>query len=168
MWTNILDLPIYDCKILSIFIFVELCIVAFLTILHHNEIMELKKRILPTTILTVLSENHKDADKHLQKLTDKLTEKKRVFQRYRTEIKNLENILSDVENKTLSYRDRYRFVMTALKKDVRKTEIEMKMLHGHISKLSFRREELKNEVLKQGEDYRRLIDNFAKDLGHNE
>ncbi|XP_012220812.1 uncharacterized protein [Linepithema humile] len=156
MWTNILDLPIYDCKILSIFIFVELCIVAFLTILHHNEIMELKKR------------NHKDADKHLQKLTDKLTEKKRVFQRYRTEIKNLENILSDVENKTLSYRDRYRFVMTALKKDVRKTEIEMKMLHGHISKLSFRREELKNEVLKQGEDYRRLIDNFAKDLGHNE
>jgi len=47
------------------------------------------------------------------------------FQRYRTEIKNHENILSDVENKTLSYRDRYRSLMTDLKKDVHKTEIEV-------------------------------------------
>ncbi|XP_026828118.1 uncharacterized protein LOC113561397, partial [Ooceraea biroi] len=90
------------------------------------------------------------------------------LQQSRTEIKNIENVLSDVENKTLSCRDRYRSIMTAIKRDVRKTEIEMKMLQDHASKLSLRREELKNEILKQGQDYQRMIDNFAKDFGNKE
>ncbi|XP_072748866.1 uncharacterized protein [Anoplolepis gracilipes] len=124
MWT-ILDF--YSLKILWIFTFVELCIMAFLILLNNTEIMEMKKRILYTKVVSTVSLK---------------------LQRSRNEIKNIENVLPDVENKSLFCRDRYKSIIAGLKKDVRKTEVEMKMLQDHISRLSFRREELKYEILK--------------------
>ncbi|KAH0952144.1 hypothetical protein HN011_011341 [Eciton burchellii] len=128
---------------------------------------ELRKRILPTRPTAPLK-NHENVDRNIAELSERLAKETRELQRSRTEIKNVENVLSDVGNKTLSCRDRYRSIMIALKKDVRKTEIEMKTLQDHASKLSLRREELKNEILKQGQDYQKMIDNFTKNFGTND
>ncbi|KAM0732125.1 hypothetical protein ACS0PU_001667 [Formica fusca] len=54
-----------------------------------------------------------------------IMELKKRFQRSRDEIKNVENVLSDVENKTLFCRDRYKSIIAGLKKDVHKTEVEI-------------------------------------------
>lgn len=48
------------------------------------------------------------------------------LQRSHCEIKNAEKVLSDLENKTSSCRDGYRSLVIELKKDVRKTEEEVR------------------------------------------
>lgn len=49
------------------------------------------------------------------------------LQRSQNEIKNAERVLSDLESKTSTCRDRYRTLMTELKKDIRKTEDEVRV-----------------------------------------
>ncbi|XP_029676645.1 uncharacterized protein LOC115243643 [Formica exsecta] len=124
VWTI---LNFYNLKILCIFTFVELCIMAFLILLVR------KYHFLS----------------YLESISNYMFISAIQFQRSRDEIKNVENVLSDVENKTLFCRDRYKSIIAGLKKDVHKTEVEMKMLMDHVSRLCFQREELtRNEILK--------------------
>ncbi|XP_076173816.1 uncharacterized protein LOC143149900 isoform X2 [Ptiloglossa arizonensis] len=139
MWFVLL--AVYAFKILCIFGFIVYCVVAFLMIMIRESV-----------------------DDKLDVLTEKLTEKEHALQRSHCEIKNAEKILSDLEKKTSTCRDRYRLLMTELKKDVRKTEEEVKTLQNQISCLSVRRETLRNEALKQQEDYQKMLNNFTKEL----
>ncbi|KOC68603.1 hypothetical protein WH47_06394 [Habropoda laboriosa] len=54
--------------------------------------------------------------------------------------------------------------MVELKKDIRKTEEEVKTLQTQISNLSNRREALRSEVLKQQEDYQKMLSSFSTEL----
>nr|XP_031829573.1 uncharacterized protein LOC116425685 isoform X2 [Nomia melanderi] len=151
-------LTIYIFKILCIFLFVVYSINIFLMamIIAKSEILQPEYPI----------EMHENVDDKLNMLSEKLTEKEQALQRSHCEIKNAEKVLTDLENKTSSYRDRYRSLMSELKKDVQKIENEVKTLQSHISTLSLRRESLKAEVIKQQEDYQKMLNNFTKELKH--
>ncbi|XP_017759296.1 PREDICTED: uncharacterized protein LOC108550146 [Eufriesea mexicana] len=154
-------------KIICIFIFIIYCVVTFLLVMYNARTEELRKCILPQNInleVEFLIESRDSVDDKLEVLTEKLTEKVHVLQNSQCEIKNTEKVLTDLENKTLFCRDRYRPLMIELKKDIRKTEDEVKTLQNQISNLSFRRESLRSEVLKQQEDYQKMLNNFSKEL----
>ncbi|KAG7209748.1 hypothetical protein KM043_011372 [Ampulex compressa] len=64
------------------------------------------------------------------------------------EIQRAENAWSIIEAKTSCRWDRYNSIMTELKKNVCETKQEAKLLQNQVQNLTFRREALKNEVLK--------------------
>ncbi|XP_076292777.1 uncharacterized protein LOC143214997 isoform X5 [Lasioglossum baleicum] len=141
-------LAIYIFKILCVFLFVVYCVVTFLMVMYNARLGELKECIY--------------VDEKLGVLTKKLSETEHPRSHY--EIRNADKVLTDLENKTSNYRDRYRTLMSELKKDVRKIEGEVKTLQNHISILSLRREALRSEVIKQQEDYQMMLSNFTKEL----
>ncbi|XP_017798505.1 PREDICTED: uncharacterized protein LOC108579471 [Habropoda laboriosa] len=154
-------------KIIGIFIFIVYCVVAFLMVMYNDRMEELRKCVVlqDTSLKTEFPiESHDSIDNKLEVLTEKLTQKERVLQRSQCEIKNAEKVLNDLENKTSSCRDRYRSLMVELKKDIRKTEEEVKTLQTQISNLSNRREALRSEVLKQQEDYQKMLSSFSTEL----
>ncbi|XP_076647704.1 uncharacterized protein LOC143356139 isoform X2 [Halictus rubicundus] len=144
-------LAIYIFKILCVFLFVVYCVVTFLMVM-----ITAKGEILKSNPLTIY------VDEKLGVLTKKLSETEHPRSHY--EIRNADKVLTDLENKTSNYRDRYRTLMSELKKDVRKIEGEVKTLQNHISVLSLRREALRSEVIKQQEDYQMMLKNFTKEL----
>ncbi|CAK9833570.1 hypothetical protein ANTRET_LOCUS10232 [Anthophora retusa] len=154
-------------KAMCIFIFVVYCVVAFLMVMYNDQIEELRKYVVlqdtrPKAEFSI--ECHNSIDNKLEVLTEKLTQKERALQRSQCEIKNAEKVFNDLENKTFSCRDRYRSLMVELKKDIRKTEEEVETLQTQISELSIRREALRSDVLKQQEDYQKMLSNFSKEL----
>ncbi|XP_068982693.1 uncharacterized protein [Bombus flavifrons] len=132
---------VFTFKLMCIFIFVIYCVATFLLVMSRESV-----------------------DDKLEVLTEKLTEKERVLQKSQCEIKNAEKALTDLENKTSSCQDRYRSLMIELKKDIRETEDEVRTLQNQISNLSIRREALRSEVLKQQEDYQKMLSGFSKEL----
>nr|XP_033336382.1 uncharacterized protein LOC117226295 isoform X2 [Megalopta genalis] len=181
-------LAIYILKILCVFLFVVYCVVTFLMVMYNARLEELKDCI--TAKDEILESDYPlkfYVDEKLGIITKKITEKEQLLQRSHYEIKNAEKILTDLENKTSNYRDGYKLLMSELKKDVRKIEGEVKTLQNHISSLSFRREVLRNEVMKvisfntikktntnaftkkfmlfqQQEDYQKMLNNFTREL----
>ncbi|XP_033336389.2 uncharacterized protein LOC117226295 isoform X2 [Megalopta genalis] len=158
-------LAIYILKILCVFLFVVYCVVTFLMVMYNARLEELKDCI--TAKDEILESDYPlkfYVDEKLGIITKKITEKEQLLQRSHYEIKNAEKILTDLENKTSNYRDGYKLLMSELKKDVRKIEDEVKTLQNHISSLSFRREVLRNEVMKQQEDYQKMLNNFTREL----
>ncbi|XP_054007583.1 uncharacterized protein LOC128891798 isoform X1 [Hylaeus anthracinus] len=190
MWFVLLTVYIFE--ILCIFVFVVYCVVAFLLVMvriffircncvyfelinniidnttkYQTRTEELRKCVVfqNENLETEFPvEGHESVDDKLEVLTEKLTEKERTLQRSHCEIKNAERVLTDLEKKTSTCRDRYRSLMTELKKDVQKTEEEVKMLQNQISSLSVRREVLRNEAIKQQEEYQKMLNNFTKEL----
>ncbi|XP_017884528.1 uncharacterized protein LOC108627683 [Ceratina calcarata] len=165
MWHVLLSVCTF--KIVCIFVFIVYCVVTFLLIVYKAQTEELKKYIVPQEKIVEIGfpiEIRDSVDDKLEVLTEKLTEKERALQKSQCEIKNAEKVLSDLENKTSSCRDRYRSLMMELKKDIRKTEDEVRTLQNQISNLSIRREALRTEVLKQQEDYQKMLNNFSKEL----
>ncbi|XP_043508731.1 uncharacterized protein LOC122528074 isoform X2 [Frieseomelitta varia] len=148
-------------KVMCIFIFVIYCVVSFLLVMYNSQTEELRKYIVPQD--TSL-ESCESMDDKLEVLTEKLTEKEYALQKSQYEIKNAGKMLTDLENKTSSCRDRYRSLMIELKNDIRKIEDEVRMLQTQISNLSIQREALRREVLKQQEDYQKMLGNFSKEL----
>ncbi|XP_026828309.1 uncharacterized protein LOC105276326 isoform X2 [Ooceraea biroi] len=68
---------LYLCfKILWVFTFVELCIVAFIMLLHNTDMAELKKRILPTGPTASLK-NHENVDRNIVELSERLAKERR-------------------------------------------------------------------------------------------
>ncbi|XP_076292775.1 uncharacterized protein LOC143214997 isoform X4 [Lasioglossum baleicum] len=145
-------LAIYIFKILCVFLFVVYCVVTFLMVMITAK-GEILQSDYPLKIYV---------DEKLGVLTKKLSETEHPRSHY--EIRNADKVLTDLENKTSNYRDRYRTLMSELKKDVRKIEGEVKTLQNHISILSLRREALRSEVIKQQEDYQMMLSNFTKEL----
>ncbi|XP_043263331.1 uncharacterized protein LOC122403702 [Colletes gigas] len=167
MWFVLL--AVYSFEIFCIFVFVVYCVVTFLMIMYQTRTEELRKCIAPDSKnleAELPVEVREIVDDNLEVLTEKLTEKERVLQQSHYEIKSAEKVLSDLEQKTSSCRDRYKSLMSDLKKDVRKTEEEVKTLQNQISSLSVRREVFRNEALKQQEDYQKMLNNFTKELEH--
>ncbi|XP_016771873.1 uncharacterized protein LOC108000649 isoform X2 [Apis cerana] len=165
MWFILFAICIF--KITCIFIFIIYCVVTFLLVMYNAQTEELKKCIVPqdTNVEEEFPIESRDSvDDKLEILTEKLTEKEHVLQKSQCEIKDAEKVLTDLENKTSSCRDRYRSLMIDLKKDIRKTEDEVRMLQNQISSLSIRREALRSEVLKQQEDYQKMLNSFSKEL----
>ncbi|XP_026828308.1 uncharacterized protein LOC105276326 isoform X1 [Ooceraea biroi] len=73
---------LYLCfKILWVFTFVELCIVAFIMLLHNTDMAELKKRILPTGPTASLKVsyrlNHENVDRNIVELSERLAKERR-------------------------------------------------------------------------------------------
>ncbi|XP_078035916.1 uncharacterized protein LOC144469464 isoform X2 [Augochlora pura] len=158
-------LAIYIFKILCVFLFVVYCVVTFLMVMYNARLEELKECIAAKDVILETDYPLKIyVDERLGIITKKLTEKEQLLQRSHYEIKNAEKILTDLENKTSNYRDRYKLLMSELKKDVRKIEGEVKTLQNHISSLSIRREALRSEVIKQQEDYQKMLNNFTREL----
>ncbi|XP_076292773.1 uncharacterized protein LOC143214997 isoform X2 [Lasioglossum baleicum] len=156
-------LAIYIFKILCVFLFVVYCVVTFLMVMYNARLGELKECI--TAKGEILQSDYPlkiYVDEKLGVLTKKLSETEHPRSHY--EIRNADKVLTDLENKTSNYRDRYRTLMSELKKDVRKIEGEVKTLQNHISILSLRREALRSEVIKQQEDYQMMLSNFTKEL----
>ncbi|XP_076391281.1 uncharacterized protein LOC100882789 isoform X2 [Megachile rotundata] len=165
MW--LISLTFYSLKILCIFVFVVYCVIAFLMIMYNNRIEELKKCIAVPNVNSeaeFLIETRDSVEDRLEALTEKLTEKEHVLERSHCEVNRTEMVLSDLENKTSTCHDRYRLLMIELKNDIRKTEDEVKTLQNQISGLSIRRETLKNDAIKQQEDYQKMLNNFTKEL----
>ncbi|KAL2740405.1 DNA repair protein RecN-like [Vespula squamosa] len=134
---------------------------------NNDDKEELKKRILDegrNNEITTFNENQENMDMKLQTLTEKLTEKERMLKQSQYKIKSVEKALNDIENKTSTCRSRYKSLMSDLKLDVHKTEEEVKSLQSQVSNLSLRREELKKEVVKQQEEYEKMLIHFTKDL----
>ncbi|KAK9302262.1 hypothetical protein QLX08_005691 [Tetragonisca angustula] len=154
-------------KVMCIFIFVIYCVVSFLLVMYNSQTEELRKYIVPQDTSSEVGfsiESCESMDDKLEVLTEKLTEKEYALQKSQYEIKNAGKMLTDLENKTSSCRDRYRSLMIELKKDIRKIEDEVRMLQTQISNLSIQREALRSEVLKQQEDYQKMLGNFSKEL----
>ncbi|XP_068982689.1 uncharacterized protein [Bombus flavifrons] len=158
---------VFTFKLMCIFIFVIYCVATFLLVMYNAQTEELRRCIVPQdTNLDVEfpTGSRESVDDKLEVLTEKLTEKERVLQKSQCEIKNAEKALTDLENKTSSCQDRYRSLMIELKKDIRETEDEVRTLQNQISNLSIRREALRSEVLKQQEDYQKMLSGFSKEL----
>ncbi|XP_046143557.1 uncharacterized protein LOC114876301 isoform X2 [Osmia bicornis bicornis] len=165
MWLVVLIF--YTLKILCIFIFIMYCVITFLMVMYNNEIEELRKCIAipnanPEAEFPI--ENRDSVDDKLEVLTEKLAEKEHVLQRSHCAVNHAEMVLNDLENKTSTCRDRYRILMIDLKEDIRKTEDEVKTLQDQISNLSIRREALRGEVIKQQENYQKMLSNFTKEI----
>nr|XP_050855918.1 DNA repair protein RecN-like [Vespula vulgaris] len=165
MWTVILTF--FISKTSWIFLFVVLYIATFIVILNNDDKERLKKRILDegkNAEIITFNKNQENMDIKLQTLTERLTEKERMLKQSQYKIKSVEKALNDIENKTSTCRSRYKSLMSDLKLDVHKTEEEVKSLQSQVSNLSLRREELKKEVVKQQEEYEKMLIQFTKDL----
>ncbi|XP_076751423.1 uncharacterized protein LOC143423755 isoform X2 [Xylocopa sonorina] len=187
MWFILLAICTF--KITCMFVFIVHCVVTFLLIVvrfifvycnsqllaltnpvliaikYNAQTEELKKCIVPqdTDVEAVLRIKNRGSVGKLEVLAEKLAEKERVLQKSQCKIKNARKLLCDSENKTSSCRHRYCSLTIELKRDIRKTEDEVRTLQNEISDLSIRREALRGEVLKQ-EDYQKMLNNFTKEL----
>ncbi|CAL7945590.1 unnamed protein product [Xylocopa violacea] len=164
MWFILLAICTF--KITCMFIFIVYCVVTFLLIMYNAQTEELKKCIVPqdTNVETELRIESRDSVDELEVLAEKLAEKERALQKSQCKIKNAKKVLCDSENRTSSCRHRYCSLTIELKRDIRKTEDEVRTLQNEISDLSMRREALRGEVLKQQEDYQKMLNNFTEEL----
>ncbi|KAG7209747.1 hypothetical protein KM043_011372 [Ampulex compressa] len=122
MWSTIIYS--YTFVLLWVLDFVMFCTATLLMIAHNTQLNELKKCILSKNV-------------HVE--SPNVTE---------CEIQRAENAWSIIEAKTSCRWDRYNSIMTELKKNVCETKQEAKLLQNQVQNLTFRREALKNEVLK--------------------
>ncbi|XP_066597301.1 uncharacterized protein PF3D7_1120000-like [Prorops nasuta] len=159
--------------LLSVIIFVSI----FLTTVYSDQKDELQKSIFPSA---KQRENHMSPEfflfcfqrqesifENLNKITKKLTEKKQMLKESQSQIKNVEETLNEMTNKTIHCHDRYKSLMFDLKKDVYRTEEEVKTLQLQVMSLNAQRESLKNEVKKQQEICRKELLHFTKELERN-
>ncbi|XP_024942501.1 uncharacterized protein LOC107269454 isoform X2 [Cephus cinctus] len=166
VWPIIMQLCSF--KMLWIFYFIVSCITTFLMVMYKSREDELKESILPND-----NKDHKPTSGEVIKivcdklhaLSEKLAAKEHTL---KESIKSTEKVLNDIDNKSVSMiEDRYRDLMIDLKKNLMKTEQEVKSLQDEVTSLSLRRENLKNDVLKQQEDYHKMLATFNKDLESN-
>ncbi|XP_015598798.1 uncharacterized protein LOC107269454 isoform X3 [Cephus cinctus] len=140
VWPIIMQLCSF--KMLWIFYFIVSCITTFLMVM----------------VIKIVCDK-------LHALSEKLAAKEHTL---KESIKSTEKVLNDIDNKSVSMiEDRYRDLMIDLKKNLMKTEQEVKSLQDEVTSLSLRRENLKNDVLKQQEDYHKMLATFNKDLESN-
>ncbi|XP_069685672.1 uncharacterized protein [Periplaneta americana] len=65
---------------------------------------------------------------------------------------------------TYKIQDQYKMIMSELKQELAKTEVQCTDLHRQIDYITKRREELKNEVLKEQQTYQEILDCLCKEL----
>ncbi|XP_069685671.1 myosin heavy chain, clone 203-like isoform X1 [Periplaneta americana] len=156
-----------------IFLFAVISITLFLMVMYKHNKEELRNNVLGGRSSPEYCEKTSEVQKkepgesletQLQTLVDKLAEKESLLRVSRDKITQAEEKINSLQSSSSEIQDQYKMIMSELKQELAKTEVQCTDLHRQIDYITKRREELKNEVLKEQQTYQEILDCLCKEL----